>query len=371
MADTYNFTALDVRDLSEMAADLLVGENLGFLSAFSEGPAPISTKHEWAQDDIKAQSTALTVAALVGDTTFTVADSSVFLVGDIINAVTTTGVSSLERVKILTLASPTSITVTRAIGSAAAAIPINATLNIISRPKLENNKTFSSEATTPATGFNYTQIFERSVDLSRTSQDVRHYAMGNNVLAYQEMLRMREIMVELNRAMIWGVRDIGTTSSPRRMGGLLEFATKVALNAALDSPTKINDVAELIVRNGGSADLLVCNTDIARKISAFNSGTSNLRTQLAERDAGSFVARFVGDTPVSGIQRLVVDTDFPRDMLAICDSSRLERNTLMNFQSLNATVPGQDGVSRVIRGEVTSTWKNAATVQRVITNITL
>lgn len=370
-AQTYDFTALAVRDLSEAMADILIGENLGFANLFSEGPRPISTKHEWSQDDIQAQEGQVNGALLAGDTTFVVDDSAVFKVGDIITAVSPAGVSSLERERVLTIPNGTSITVERAIGAAAAAIADNSILKIVARPVLENNKTFVSETTTPETDYNYTEIYERSVDVSRTQQEVRNYAIDNNTLAYQEMLRMKEMMVEFNRSLIWGVRYIGTRTQPRRMGGLLEYATKVSLGATLDSPTQINNVAEAIIRQGGRPDTLVCNTDIARKISAFNTGSANLRTALSDRDAGSFVVRFVGDTPVSGIQSIAVDTDFPRDMLGICDSSRLERNTLTPFRSENSTTPGQDGVSRVVRGELTSTWKNADKVHRVLYGITL
>ena len=376
MADgqTYDFLGLDVRDLSELMADLLVAENLGFLNLFSEGMSPINVKHEWSQDDITAQQGALTAAALIGDTNFVVADSSVFQVNDIITAVTPAGVSSLERQRVTVIVDPTNITVVRAVGAAAAAIPISSSLKIVSRPQVENNKTFATSTTQPTTDFNYTEIFEASVEISNTQQTVKSYAMGSNTIAYQEMLRMKEIMVLLNRALIWGVPFAGTKSpvNPRRMGGLLNYATKTNLGAALDSTTIVNDAAERILRQGGRADALVCNTDIARKISAFNTGTSNLRTQLADRDAGSFVSRFVGDTPVSGIQMLVVDIDFPRDMLAVVDSSRLETNTLRPFVSLSGKKSdADDGITRVIRGECTSTWKNAAKVHEVIYNITL
>lgn len=372
MADghTYDFLGLDVRDLSELMADIMSADNLGFLNIFGEGPAPTNVKHEWSQDSIQSLAGQLNAAHLAGDTNLTVVDSSVFSVGDIITAVTPTGVSSLERMRVTVIVDPTTITVVRAIGSAAAALVDQSALKIVARPKFENNKTLSPTTTNPNTDYNYTQIFERSVDISRTAGQVRHYAMGNDPLAYNEMLRMREILRELNRSLIWGVREAGDKSATqRRMGGLLEFAEKVPLGASLDNPSQINDVSEEIVREGGSATALVCNTDMARRISNFNVGSLN--TTLADRNAGSFVSRFVGDTPLSGIQTIVVDIDFPRDMVAVCDQSRLEINPLLMFSSLPATAPGQDGTSRVIRGEYTSTWRNAFKVQKVITQITL
>ena len=58
-------------------------------------------------------------------------------------------------------------------------------------------------------------------------------------------------------------------------------------------------------------------------------------------------------------------------MAALCDSSRLERNVMQAFQSINATTPGQDGITRVIRGEATASFRNATKANRVITAITL
>lgn len=367
---TTTFSDLLVRDYAE-PLDLLIAKNAGFLSIIDTGEAATNIKTEWAEDSLIAETDTNTAAILVGDTNIQVADSSKFEVGAIITVELASGAANTERMRVTVIVDATNITVVRNIdGGGASAYAINSTIKIVSRPRPENENPSGATSSKPTTAFNICEIFMRRVEVSNSLQASNVYAVGENTLNYQVGRRMEEIVREMNRAAIYGVRDDGSVSGRRQMGGLLHYATKTSLGGPLTSASQINDIVKASVDSGVVPDTLVCNTDIARKISAFNSGSS-LQTTLQDETAGNVVKRFQGDMPISGILRLVVDTDFPRSFLGIVDSTRIRRRWLRTMVEEPATLPGQDGLARVLRGEATLEFKNGSAAQRVLTGITL
>jgi len=55
----------------------------------------------------------------------------------------------------------------------------------------------------------------------------------------------------------------------------------------------------MIKEDAGSVDTILCNTNQARKISAFNVGGNNPVVTRDETTTGSYVMRFVSDIPVA------------------------------------------------------------------------
>lgn len=362
-------TGILVRDFQELA-DTLIAQNAAVASIFSTGPAATAIKHEWADDAPLLDRDTLAVSVVPADTVLTVGDADNFEVGVTITIETPAGVATLEQMRVTAVNTVTNqITVVRAFAGVAGSYAIGDIVKIISRPRAENEKNFAATGTVPTTHFNVLQIFRRTVEASRTLQNVGKYATGQDSLDYQRQLRSLEMVRELNRALIWGVRTESGVDGLRRMGGLFHYGTKTTLGAALTSPSQINDVSAQMLVDGVTATDIIASPDIARKISGFNTGT--LQTVLSDRETGSHVTRFVGDTALSGIQNIVVDTDWPRNFFALVDRTRLSLHYIETMNSVDSTTPGQHGMSETMRMELTAQFKNGSKAVRVVTGVTL
>jgi len=368
-----------IRDLSE-AFNQIVQKSpvLSFMVANS-GIA-YNTKHEWLEDVISQQGTVLTAWYTAADGSLTVDDSSFAQVGDILIAELSTGASTTVQWKVDAVVDANTLTVSVLTGSTDEDVANGAKIKLISRPRQEGSSPVFENGTEPSVEYNYTQIFDRSAKVSKTSNAISMYGI-ENALDYQVQNQLKYLAMELNNAIIHGIRAERTVSEQGRLWGILYFlqnatGNKVDASWGALSATILNNAFEKGYNNGATnMNTIMCNTTQARKISALNTSGDNPIIQRGDTQAGGYVMSFVSDLPVAGglVSNIVVDQSFPQDKVALLDMSKIKLATLQwrQMQDFDATNPGVDFVSRRIIGEMTLEMKNAGESHILINDLSL
>lgn len=183
---------------------------------------------KWFEDYYGGRYARIATAYSTVDTTLvmTGAGSSsayIFTVGDVIKNARTG-----ENMLVATIAGATSITVTRAAGTTAAAAGLAGDgIFIVGNASEENGgaRNVNSTQSTPQT--NYTQIFKTTIALSNTEKEANLY--GGKDLPYQRAKKGTEHALDIERAFWFGQKNYsaafnGAQGHPRRFtGGVLEF----------------------------------------------------------------------------------------------------------------------------------------------------
>jgi len=351
-----------IRDLTDELS-IIVQRQPTLISLIPHAAPPQYAKaptHEWLEDIVSPEVDTLTADLDATSTSMSVADGTKFQPGMVL-----TFEGSDELVKV-TAVSGNTLTVVRGYGGTTAETHnANTEVKIIARPRDEGTLPGDDNpGALPGTEWNQTQIFDITVKVTRTAQNTAQYGI-NNLINHRVSQGLQVISRRMNNAIIYGRRIKRVEGvEPGMMGGILYFLKQPGgniVNAAGNDLTQtlLNDTIEKIVQDGGSPNVLVCNTTQARKISAFNA--NNIIIQREDQTAGNFVARFVADLPAGVITTIVVDTNFPKDKIAILDTSRLRLVPLRGstIRDFDATPPGADFIARRILGEYTLEVRNA------------
>ena len=329
-----------------------------------------SSKHEWLEEIMSPEVDTLAADVTADATTITVTNGKKFQVGMVL-----TFEGSDEVVKV-TAVSENTLTVKRGYGETTPEVHSAGTeVKIIARPRDEGTLPGDDNpGELPGAEWNQTQIFDITVRVTRTSQETEQYGI-DDLITYRVRQGLQIISRRMNNAIIFGRRVKRVEKvEPGMMGGILYFLKQpggnVVNGAGADLNQKLlNDAIEEVFKDGGSPNVLVCNTTQARKISAFNA--NNIIIQREDQTAGNFVARFVSDLPAEVITTIVVDPNFPKDKIAILDTSKLRLVPLRGstVKDFDATPNGADFIARRILGEYTLEVKNAKQGHGLIENL--
>lgn len=365
-----------------------------YLANGASMPTATNTKYEWLESQLAPQSWTVNGAKTIGTfgtTVWTAAnivfDSTDWLkAGDIVRFINWTTGSPVWNIQ-LQIVSVTNGTVATAYiygWTTDVAIPDNAIAKFISNPQKENNKVFNGANNwVPAKEYNYTQIFEETIELSNTALASISYGDAST-MAKQLSQGLYKIEQQMSEASVFGRRVERTGSGVWATWtfGWIEFFIDVANGNVIDasnnpiSTTLINDLWEEIKKDGGVYDTIMCNFNQARKISSFNTSGSNPITQVArsETSAGSYVMNFVGDIPVAGwiVSRIIVDEKIPNDRVYLVNSSKIKLVPMewRALFSVDGTIPWQDGMTMILRGEYTLVVEDAKYSHWVLKGLT-
>jgi len=364
---TLNF-ANPARDLTP-ALEVINQNSTGLLSLIGIGPPVSVTKHEWSDDVLAPELDALGDDILVGDTTVPVTDGTRFVVGEVIV------VQEHGECMRVTAVTGNDLTVVRGYGgTTAAGHSAGAAVRIVSRPRHESTDPGDDGITNPSNWYNQTEIFDLTAKVSKTAMAVQTPLDMGNPMDRALMQHMAILQSRMNSAAIHGARVVRSAGVEGSMGGILWWlrqagtVTSPAGGAAIGL-TRIQDVMESIMGRGGMVNTLVCNTNQARKISAlWQNKVQVLRT---ETTTGNQILEVQGDIPGGGAARIVVDTSFPKTIVALLDSTRISLRPLAGraVGSTDATPPGADYVGSRILGEYTLEVRNHREAHGLITGL--
>ena len=148
----------------------------------------------------------------------------------------------------------------------------SAVVTLIGRARDEGATSEADYTTQVVDKYNYTQIWQAEVKVTRTQNKMMNYGMGAEY-DYQLSKKFVEQLKLLEATLYNGVRLAGsaTTNVPRSMGGLKTFITTntASLSSAALTQKDLEDKIQQAWVAGGNPNLIVCNAWVKRKISSF------------------------------------------------------------------------------------------------------
>lgn len=366
VATTYTFKD-QIRQMAPNV-DIILTKAPVLLGLIGRGESLTQTKFEWMNDYLNSD-------IVTASTDYNASATSIVLNTGEGNRVTQYAlIQNGGEVIRVTAVSGDTLTVTRGYdGTTAEAITGTTTeMKVISRPRPQGQDVLrKDEINDRLVSFNYSQIFERYASVSRTQQIVHTYGVEDEI-DYQVNLRLEEMLREMNNSLIYGRKYIGTSSAPATSGGLFAFASEAGsyekdfANAEI-SAKGLNDSVEAVFTRGGSVNTILCAPNVARQITKL--GGDTIRTTRGDTTSGYQILSFMSDLPGGAVSSVVVDLNMPKDRALLLDIDRIKQRDLTSVYDQDATLPGGDYFSRVIRGEIGWEIKNAKECVAVLKGI--
>jgi hypothetical protein len=259
------------------------------------------------------------------DTSFTVADASVFQDGHVIlidaeYMVVKSANTQTNEIEVYS----------RSYGGANATHAADALIQIVGMARLEGDDADFGAIVDISAPFNYTSIFQKAVQVSGTQQVITQYGIDDEFL-YQANKAVPHLLRLVERAAFHGVRSAGSASAPRSMGGLGSFITDNTLDAggAIDKAA-VDLLMEEVFMDGGHPDLLVMNPRVANQLRALLDNSSFVRISQDENKVGlAAIERVITQY---GQLELVMDRWCPTTTAYVLDSGKLGFYTLRSFE---------------------------------------
>lgn len=299
---TYSDTNLGKRVIAD-AIQMITPTDTPFLSKFPPGSAngkfnvsagrdSKGTKIEWIEDDLRATSNSLALSAGTGDTTASVGDASYFAVGDLVKV-------DSEYIWVSAVnASTNVITVTRNVGGTQTSHAASATLTIVSNARVEGADTTYGPTTTVDQPYNYTQILEDGVKVTRSAQKLAQYGVTDE-LARQRDKKLLELWRSLEKALILedvDLRSAGSATTARFAGSLGAFITTAGnytTSATTITKANIDTLSKDIYLDGGNPRILMCHPQTAARIRDLLDSSSFVRVSQDESTLGMRIENVV------------------------------------------------------------------------------
>jgi len=348
------------------AFDIARSNRTGLLSVVSMGNATQAFdgyKMSWL--DMRVDATSANASGNFTDsaTTINVAtgEGAKFRVG------MTFGADGSDEEILVTAINADALTVVRGFGATVAeagTTGVQLTINSTSRPEnslAENDGIFQPEKVE-----NFFQTMDTAVEMSRRALSTMQWGDTND-LQFQISERIRQLTIQLDRALIRGRKDTATIAGEEYTytGGMRFYTSQAgAINvdhsAGALTLDAIQDLNAEIVKRGGMSDTIVVGINKARELNKLVAANySSQRLADWSNDEGS-VTMLPSDIPLLGTTTtIVVDTNVSDDELFILEK-RMVTITPMNannanssgaWQTKDATQPGQDGERVRILGD--------------------
>jgi len=326
IVDSYDGTVPQKREVTDKILltsplDRTIIDKLGLdnVSKFRFVNHPFRT-YEWLEDAYVGRTDSLTASGgLASGTTTTtclVTTPKMYNVGDILQ---------IDDELVWTSAidiSGAQLTIVREFGGTDGATHANSSVIYIrGNARLEGADADDSPSTEVTSTTNCSQIFQRTVQVSRDEQLFPLYGI-DNLKEYKIQKRMDELIMLLNCVPYFGKRSVGSSahSSGRSAGGITTFVdtNKTELSSVALTRDHIDDLLEACYGYGGTPDLLFCNTFQQRRINSMYEDF--IRTVRDEKTGGHIITTLL--PPLGNMRALevIVDRLCPTDYVYMLDS---------------------------------------------------
>lgn len=283
------------------------------LLGFSESVTQV--EHQWFEDSMYADESTVSGAKLVSDTTITVADAEPFRAGHVVKI-------GEELLKV-TAVNGNDLTVTRGYaGTTAAAIADGAQIEVQFVEGQEGADARDGRYKPRNRVSNLTQIFDETVSITGTAAAVANYGI-DDIYEYEKQKKQLELALQLEKALINGVKYESGDGLVRQMGGFRQFIKTNVVdggNAAL-TDEKLNDAMQKIYEKGGFANggMFKIMAGAKQKRAMSNFQKSDIRLTRAENTRGQVVDFFVSDF---GQAEIILNNNLKADEVIIFDANR-------------------------------------------------
>ena len=182
------------------------------------------TQYQWLNDTLAPLTTTLSAAATLATATagatatVVMTDATTVRAGDVLAIGT-----ELIHVNSF-VASSKAATISRVYGGTTNTMATNASVEIVSRARNEGADSDTDYTTQVADAYNYTQIFQAEVKVSRSQNKLDQLGMSSEY-DYQVQKKFQEQLRLLEKTLFRGYRNAGSATTARSMGGFKQFIT--------------------------------------------------------------------------------------------------------------------------------------------------
>lgn len=271
--------------------------------------------YEWLEDTYAPVTDTVSSGLDSGTTTtvFTPSTPAVYQPGDVL-------LIDSEQVWVSIVAA--TLTVTRGWGGTTQTTHADsAAIKVVSRARVEGDDADDSPSTEVSSNYNYTQILQKTIEVSRTKQKINMYGISD--LMDREIDKaMDELMMFLNNLPYYGKRYVGTSSAGRYAGGFRTFITDNLTDCSSAALTRkhIDDTLQNIWDDGGDPNLIICGGWAQRKINDFYEGF--VTTDRLESVGGIQISRLMH--PITGAElEIMTDRACPTNELWILSTDHI------------------------------------------------
>jgi hypothetical protein len=261
-----------------------------------EGEPITNPKIEWYEDALNPETCTLSGAITTATaTTFVVGTGQGYGItaGQLLRVPgTVSSVANVEYVYVTSISTDTLTVVRGAAGTTAnTSIPDGTTMTKIGIARKENVAPPKSGTTLPELFYNYAQIFEKKWQIAQRMAATKLYGTNSDP-AYQEAKKIKETMIELELACIYGKRADESGEVPYLMGGLDFFLSQnvTDLSGAPLELRHIMDTLQDIYYQVGPDEMgktILCGMDVKQQINDWFAPYA--RSRREERTGGVVV----------------------------------------------------------------------------------
>lgn len=357
---TYGQTTASREDLEDIIA--MISPTDTPLFALLNRQTVTNTKHEWIEDALRSMTS--TLGAAMGSSRTSVSCAVQTGHGAARFPVSTNYpilIRINEELMLATARTTNVLTVTRDYNSLSAtgAHASGATIEILHDNSVEGADARTAFAQTRTRPFNMCQIFDATVLVSGSQEQIIKAGIVSSESDYQIEQRLKELKVQVERSIISGTRVAGSSSTYRSMGGLFHFVStnKTNRSSAAITEAMIESDARACFDAGGNPNLIICNSFQAEKISGLYK--DRIRTDAEAILGGAQIQRI--QLPVAGMGELaiIINRWVPQHEYYIADGTKLFLGVFRPFAMTELSKAG-DAVKSQVLGEYTLTVKNEA-----------
>jgi len=352
--------------------DVLYGDlhYYGMLMALAGNLKVTAQKHEWIEDSSRAETLSCTASGADAD-------------WDTVNDTTGLPVATAEIVKlrvgdVLRLPSGPEVVIVKSIDVASQAIDLIArghgstsgtaqgtaafTVMIIGHAAKEDQDAGYTDFQTPTEAYNYTQIFHDVAGETRTLK-ASETITSQDELDRQVAIKTIDLMKRLNKAMIYGYRDLDTSNLISTMNGIRQVGT-IAISAGGDlTKALFNQLFRTMVANGASSNLgaILPLNQYDRLCQLFEPQVNALKPD--EKKAGfapTVIITAVGPVKLYPdlhcLSTEIIGIDLNRANYGPLQS----KNGSESFYAVDATTPGSRVLKKALWGEYTAEFRQPA-----------
>lgn len=268
----------------------------------SEGTNQV--KVEWLEEDLTPQEVVQTSFTGTGPWVVTVPDSSPIRPGDVLQE----NLAVYTKQYLVTAVDTTANTYTTTGFAGNTANPTNAaTFQIIGQYNTEGGDPNDFRGIEQTTAYNYTQIAQEQVKVTRTAKKRGIYGQGDPY-DHEVMKKFKELAIRFERSMVNGYRTISGDSTKRMMGGLLFYvSTNSQSGVKANAYTLINALLKSTYEQGGTPKTLMVSPSVKAAISTID---ASLRRQSRDDATAGYVVDHV--LTDFGEVEVVPNRHFPR-----------------------------------------------------------
>ncbi|QIG62522.1 major capsid protein [Sporosarcina phage Lietuvens] len=295
------------------------------LALVGYGTPVTQVAHAWFEDEMYADETTATAQALAAATTLSVADGSIFEKGHIIKAG--------EEFLLVEAVSTNDLTVKRGYADTVAAdIESGDKVEFQFVEGVEGSDARKARLKARKRVSNVTQIFDETISISGTAAATSQYSI-DNLYEYEKQKKQLELALQLEKAVINGIKYEASNGLTRQMGGLRNFVKTNVTDGAKAALTEdqLTDMFQTVFEKGGFATggnyKIIVGAKQKRAISAL--GNSKIVLERQDNGRGQVVDHYLSDF---GSAEIILNNNVGADEIFLVDANRVEIKPLQTRQ---------------------------------------